>query len=65
MAIKKSDWIQVVKLGNEKGLTWNSDSSKMTNGNGTSLTPSKSGGSANLNGTIYTALSDLKKSKKW
>lgn len=64
MAIKRNEWGQVEKLAKEKGLTWNSDRSNMT-GHGGTLKPSASGGSADLNGTTYTALSDLRRSKKW
>lgn len=65
MALNKPDRQQVVKVAESKGYGWNSDGTKLTNGNGGSVTFSSTGGSVTVNGTTYSSSSGAKKSTKW
>lgn len=64
MSFNKDDRKEFEKFAQSKGYSWNSDGSKLTNGNN-NATYSASGGSVNVGGTKYTSLSDAKNSKKW
>jgi hypothetical protein len=65
MSLNKSDRQQVVKTAEQKGYSWTSSGSGMTNGSGGSLKFSASRGSVNVNGSRYNSAADARKSKRW
>ena len=65
MGLNSNDRKDIVKQAKDRGYNWNSDSNKLTNGNGGSVTFSSTGGSVTVNGTTYNSPSGARKSTKW
>lgn len=55
---------EIEKQAEQKGYSWNSDGSAMTNGS-KKLSWSDTGNSVKLNGTTYNTPSGTKNSTKW
>jgi hypothetical protein len=65
VSYNKPDRTEVQKEAEKQGYSWNSDKTKMVDGKGGELKFSETGQSANLNGSHYNSVSDIKKSKQW
>ena len=65
MSLNKHDRKEVEKQAKSNGYSWNSDGTKMTNGNGGSVQFSSTGGSVSINGSKYNDTYSSAKSTKW
>jgi len=65
MSLNKNDRSQIEKQAKANDYRWNSDGSKMTNGNGGSVKFSDTGGSVSINNSNYNDPSSTKKSGSW